>query len=216
MGCKGVFIIPNHAFKKLSFYFILHFFLFLIFFFLILSPECILSYFMQNREHFVQRDCENHWNALQICIMCGNSRNDNHNTIENSSIVKKLTVPYQIRRKPVSSIKPQSDYLSFVSAWIRRPTPGDSQWLCGPRWEFFWCSRAANSGVLGRIWRKFELVRDIMVVLVTCKYEEDLIKNEGARVLTRFSLIIALWELSVAMETRVPSRSGPKPQWCFR
>ena len=27
---------------------------------------------------------------------------------------------------------------------------------------------------------KFELVRDIMVVLVTCKYEEDLIKNEGA------------------------------------
>ena len=34
---------------------------------------------------------------------------------------------------------------------------------------------------------KFKLVRDIMVVLVTCKYEEDLIKNEGARVLTRFS-----------------------------
>ena len=34
---------------------------------------------------------------------------------------------------------------------------------------------------------KFELVRDIMVVLVTCKYEEDQIKNEDARVLTRFS-----------------------------
>ena len=32
---------------------------------------------------------------------------------------------------------------------------------------------------------KFNLVRDIMVVLVTCKYEEDPIKNEGARVLTR-------------------------------
>ena len=28
--------------------------------------------------------------------------------------------------------------------------------------------------------------RDIMVVLVTCKYEEDPIKNEGPRVLTRF------------------------------
>ena len=27
----------------------------------------------------------------------------------------------------------------------------------------------------------------IMVVLVTCKYEEDPIKKEGARVLTRFS-----------------------------
>ena len=53
-------------------------------------------------------------------------------------------------------------------------------------WEFFECSRAANSTVLGRIWPKFELVEDIMVVLVTCKYEEDPIKNGGARVLTRF------------------------------
>ena len=39
--------------------------------------------------------------------------------------------------------------------------------------------------VLGRIWLKFKLVQDIIDVLVTCKYEEDLIKNEGARVLTR-------------------------------
>ena len=36
----------------------------------------------------------------------------------------------------------------------------------------------------GRIWK---LVQDIMVVLVTCKYEEDPIKNEGARVFTTFS-----------------------------
>ena len=50
---------------------------------------------------------------------------------------------------------------------------------------FFIRSRAANSAVLGRIWLKFELVRDIIDVLVTCKYEEDQIKNEGARVLTR-------------------------------
>ena len=46
------------------------------------------------------------------------------------------------------------------------------------------CSRAANSAVLGRIWLKFELVRDFMVVLLTCKNKEDLIKNEGARVFT--------------------------------
>ena len=44
--------------------------------------------------------------------------------------------------------------------------------------------RAANSAVLGPIWPNFELVRDIMDVLVTCKYEEDPIKNEGARVVT--------------------------------
>ena len=35
--------------------------------------------------------------------------------------------------------------------------------------------------------RIFELVRDIMDVHVTCKYEEDPIKNEGARVDTTFS-----------------------------
>ena len=49
---------------------------------------------------------------------------------------------------------------------------------------FFRRSRAANSAVLGRIWLNFELMRDIIDVLVICKYEEDQI-NEGARVLTR-------------------------------
>ena len=45
-------------------------------------------------------------------------------------------------------------------------------------------SRAPNSAVLGPIWPNFELVRDVMDVLVTCKYEEDPIKNEGSRVVT--------------------------------
>ena len=44
---------------------------------------------------------------------------------------------------------------------------------------------AANYAVCGRILQNFELVRDIMVVLHTCKNEEDPIKNEDARVLTR-------------------------------
>ena len=48
-------------------------------------------------------------------------------------------------------------------------------------------SRAANSAVLGPIWPNFKLIRDVMDVFVTCKYEEDPIKNEGARVFTRFS-----------------------------
>ena len=48
-------------------------------------------------------------------------------------------------------------------------------------------ARAAYSAVLGPIWPNFELVRDVMNVLVTCKYEEDPIKNEGARVVTTFS-----------------------------
>ena len=48
-------------------------------------------------------------------------------------------------------------------------------------------SKAANSAVLGPIWPNFELVRDNMDVLITYKYEEDPIKNEGARVLTTVS-----------------------------
>ena len=48
-------------------------------------------------------------------------------------------------------------------------------------------SRAANSAVLGPIWPNFDLVRDVIDVLVTCKYEEDPIKNEGARVDTTCS-----------------------------
>ena len=51
--------------------------------------------------------------------------------------------------------------------------------------NFFRRSRAANSSVLGQILLKFKLVRDIIDVLDTCKYKEDQIKNEGARVLTR-------------------------------
>ena len=45
-------------------------------------------------------------------------------------------------------------------------------------------SRAANSAVLGPIWLIFKLVQDVIDVLVTCKYGEDPIKNEGARVVT--------------------------------
>ena len=43
-------------------------------------------------------------------------------------------------------------------------------------------SRAVISAVLGLIWPNFELVLDVIDVLVTCKYEGYPIKNEGARV----------------------------------
>ena len=56
---------------------------------------------------------------------------------------------------------------------------------------FFKRSRAANSAVLGRILPNFELVIDIMIVLHTCKNEEDPIKNEDARVLTRLYVIFS-------------------------
>ena len=52
---------------------------------------------------------------------------------------------------------------------------------------FFSRSRAANSEVSEGILPKYELIQAFIVVLVTCKNEEDPIKNEGTRVLTRFS-----------------------------
>ena len=49
--------------------------------------------------------------------------------------------------------------------------------------KFFRHARAHNSGVGGGIWPKFELIQDFMHVL---ENEVDPIKNEGARVFTRF------------------------------
>ena len=56
------------------------------------------------------------------------------------------------------------------------------------------CRRAGadNSGVGGGIWLKLVLVQAFMLVLVTCKNEDDRIKNEGARVF-KISPIISLW-----------------------
>ena len=70
-------------------------------------------------------------------------------------------------------------------------------------------SRAANSAVLGPIWPKFELVRDVMDVLVTCKYEEDPIKSEGARMVTTFysNFSVAQGQITVQAAKRLyPSR----------
>ena len=54
-------------------------------------------------------------------------------------------------------------------------------------WGLFQTLRAANSAVLDPIWPNFELILDVMDVLVTRKNKEDLIKNESARVVTIFS-----------------------------
>ena len=48
------------------------------------------------------------------------------------------------------------------------------------------CSRAVNSVVSGRIWLKFELIQALLHALVSCRNEEDQIKNEGTRVFTSF------------------------------
>ena len=50
--------------------------------------------------------------------------------------------------------------------------------------NFFRRSRAANSVVGGPIWRKFELIQDIMHVLITCKFEKDQVNSNGEKVVT--------------------------------
>ena len=63
---------------------------------------------------------------------------------------------------------------------------------------FFRRSRAANSEVSGGILPKFKLIQALIVVLVTCKNEEDPIKNEGTRVLTSllFDFSDTQWQLT--------------------
>ena len=63
--------------------------------------------------------------------------------------------------------------------------------------------RAANSTVLGPIWPNFKLVRDVMDVLVTCKYEEYPIKNEGTRVVTTLYINILDAKGQITQESAV-------------
>ena len=51
--------------------------------------------------------------------------------------------------------------------------------------------RAANFAVRGRKVTNFRVIRDIIVFLHTCKNEEDPIKKEGARVLTRLYVVFS-------------------------
>ena len=41
---------------------------------------------------------------------------------------------------------------------------------------------------LSNSWAKFELIQAFLVVLITCKNEEDPIKNESARVVTSLNI----------------------------
>ena len=55
-------------------------------------------------------------------------------------------------------------------------------------------SKAGNSVESCQIWQKLELILAFMVVLLTCKNEEDPIKNECAGVLTTFLPLKVYWD----------------------
>ena len=73
--------------------------------------------------------------------------------------------------------------------------------------SFFRCSRAANSEASSGILPKFKLIQAFIVVLVTCKNEEDPIKNEGARA---NKLIIQFFRCSRAAYSEVSGGIPPK------
>ena len=62
-----------------------------------------------------------------------------------------------------------------------------------------------NSAVRGRIWSKFELIYDIMDVLVTSKNIEDLNKNEGAGVATTLHIDFSHSQGQITLPSRVKS-----------
>ena len=48
-------------------------------------------------------------------------------------------------------------------------------------------SKRHHFPISGLIWPKFELVRDFMHVLISCKYKKDRIKNNREKMETSFS-----------------------------
>ena len=72
-----------------------------------------------------------------------------------------------------------------------------------PFGTFFRRSRAPTSVGSGPIWPKFELLRDCMPVLVTCKFDQRSDHKQQRKGGDIVLPIISQWALSVAMETRV-------------
>ena len=68
---------------------------------------------------------------------------------------------------------------NFKKDWIKTRKSGDTDVLDAPG--------AANSVVSSLIWRKFEFIQTLMLVLVTWKYQKDPIKNNSEKLETPFS-----------------------------
>ena len=74
-------------------------------------------------------------------------------------------------------------------------------------------SRAGNSQANSWIGAKIEHVSDFMSLLVICKFDEASIKDQkwSCYHLDNIFHILRLWYILVAMETKVLTRSAPKP-----
>ena len=71
--------------------------------------------------------------------------------------------------------------------------------------DFSHKSRADNSAVKGRVWSKFQLIKDVIDVLVTSKNKEDPNKNEGTRVATTLNIDFSHSQGQITLQSRVES-----------
>ena len=73
-------------------------------------------------------------------------------------------------------------------------------------------SNSSKMLVQGRIWLKFKLIQDVMVILVSSKNEEDPIKIEGARVATIQNIDFSNTQGQITPQSKV--RSGRNSNSC--
>ena len=74
-------------------------------------------------------------------------------------------------------------------------------------------SRANNSQVTSSIWPEFEIAREFMDVLVTCKFEDDLIKSQGAILRTTFSPL-QVYGFFFFRRSKASNSKVNGPIWC--
>ena len=68
----------------------------------------------------------------------------------------------------------------------------------------FRCSGASNSVTSHGILTKFKLIQAFTVVLVNCKNQKDLLKNEGTSVVTTFLPLLVYGDFSKGRQLRSP------------
>ena len=135
---------------------------------------------------------------MHVIILCKYEKDQMKNSGEKVETPFFPSLPYLLPWKPVvesgriSNSSKHSCMLSLPANMkrIRSRTARKSGDIVFPiigLWEFLRRSRAANSSVGGPISLKFGLVRALMHVFITCKYEKDRMKNSREKMETPFS-----------------------------
>ena len=97
-----------------------------------------------------------------------------------------LHIIYQVTHSNINGkniTKAETSSPKGNDAHLRAIIQSEKKW----KHKFFRRLRAASSVVRGWIWLNFKLIQALMYVIITCKYENDPIKNNREKVATPFS-----------------------------